>query len=103
MRTLVSRWLRVLGVVGALGLIVVPSGAGAGPAPPAAGPPAANCAQTATGFPPLIDLGTGLYHGYPGGLYPAGANQPPPAYLQAGIGHAHAVRPLNASGQPDPN
>src|SRR5574341_625576 len=63
----------------------------------------ANCANTFVGFTPLINLGTGTYKGFAGGLYPGGSNQPPTAYLQVGLAHAQAVKPLNRDGQPDAN
>jgi hypothetical protein len=70
-------------------------------APPAsAAPYRANCAGTSTGYPPLSDLGTGLYKGYAGGLYPNGANQPSGAYLQAGLVHRAAIQPRDSAGQP---
>jgi hypothetical protein len=62
-----------------------------------------DCAQTSVGLTPLTDLGTGTYHGYQGGLYPGGSNQPPSSYAQVGLAHARAVQPLDANGQPDPN
>lgn len=51
----------------------------------AAAPPplAANCSVTSTGMVPLIDLGTGLYKGYMGGLYPGGTNLRPAAHSAA--------------------
>src|SRR5205085_8298511 len=63
---------------------------------------ASNCAGTSTGMIPLIDLGTGLYHGYPGGLYGAGSNVRPPAHDAAGIAIANALGPLDTLGAPDP-
>ncbi|MBI1802637.1 MAG: hypothetical protein HYR71_13510, partial [Chloroflexi bacterium] len=62
----------------------------------------ANCSGTSINATPLIDLGVNLYQGYPGGLYPNGANQPPSAYLQVGLAAAQAITPLNLSGQADP-
>lgn len=64
---------------------------------------AANCANTSTGFPPLMDLGTNTYKSVPGGLYPNGLNQPPTAYGQDGLSHAAKIQPLNVVGQPDAN
>ena len=55
-----------------------------------------------TGNTPLTDLGTGTYLGYQGGLYPGGANVPPPAHLAAALALAAQIRPLDASGQHDP-
>jgi hypothetical protein len=51
----------------------------------------------------LTDLGTGTYLGYEGGLYPNGQNTPPTSQLDAALGYADSIGPLNASGQPDPN
>jgi len=64
---------------------------------------ASNCAGTSTGMIPLIDLGSGLYHGYPGGLYGNGSNLRPPAHDAAGIAIASALSPLDTLGNPDPN
>lgn len=38
---------------------------------------ATPAAHAQTGLVPLNDLGAGSYAGYPGGLYPGGANVPP--------------------------
>lgn len=65
---------------------------------------AADCTRTSVGFTPLNDLGAGLYLGqFQGGLYPGGANAPPPAHATAGRARALAVAPLNSAGAPDPN
>src|ERR1041384_2891870 len=64
---------------------------------------ASNCAGTSTGMIPLIDLGTGLYHGYSGGLYGNGSNVRPPGHDAAGITIANALTPLDTLGNPDPN
>ena len=45
---------------------------------------AADCTLTNLGITPLNDLGSGLYKGYSGGLYPNGANSRPPAHEAAG-------------------
>ncbi len=63
---------------------------------------AAQCDSTSKGFVPLIDLGTGTYIGFEGGLYPGGGNVPPAAHLAAGIDEAHAIEPLDSLGVPDP-
>ena len=58
-------------------------------------------AQT-TGLVPLSDLGTGFYKGFQGGLYPGGANAPPPQHLAAAAQKAGQIVPRNAAGDPDP-
>jgi len=63
---------------------------------------AANCNNTSVGFVPLIDLGTGLYHGFEGGLYPGGSNRRPDAHTSAGLEIANAISPLDTLGVPDP-
>ncbi|MCI0391728.1 MAG: hypothetical protein MOB07_23540, partial [Acidobacteria bacterium] len=64
---------------------------------------AADCAKTSVGLAPLSDLGTGMYQGYQGGLYPNGSNTRPAAHESAGTAQARAVQPLNANGQLDAN
>jgi len=62
-----------------------------------------NCNNTSVGLVPLPELGTGMYLGqFQGGLYPAGANVPPPAHAAAGQARGQAVVPLNTAGNPDP-
>ncbi len=60
---------------------------------------AADCSKTSMPFTPLIDLGTGKYHGYQGGLYPGGKNAPSKAYLKKGLAYAKLVKPRDASGK----
>jgi hypothetical protein len=62
----------------------------------------ANCAQTSVGFVPIMDLGSGTYNGWTGGLYPDGSNTMPQAHLDAGLAIAGTVQPLDPSGLPDP-
>lgn len=52
---------------------------------------------------PLNDLGSTTYLGFPGGLYPNASNDPPAAHTAAGLARAGAIRPLDPSGNPDPN
>jgi hypothetical protein len=52
---------------------------------------------------PLIDLGTGAYKGFQGGLYPGGVNVMPGAHAGAGLVRAQAIQPRNPAGAPDPN
>jgi len=63
----------------------------------------ADCSLTSTGNVPLDDLGQGTYGGFAGGLYPNGANTRPAQHNSSGLTIASEVRPLNASGSPDPN
>lgn len=53
---------------------------------------------------PLTDLGAGRYLGqHQGGLYPGGANTPPPSH-QAAIAEANrAIRPVDGAGRPTPD
>ena len=44
---------------------------------------AQNCSKTSTGLRPLSELGTELYFGYQGGLYPNGLNESPSAHNAA--------------------
>ena len=62
---------------------------------------ASNCSVTSVGKTPLPDLGTGLYQGYQGGLYPGGANARPAAHEAAGLAIANSIAPLDTSGNPD--
>jgi len=64
----------------------------------------ADESQTSIGEIPLCDLGTATFQGFMGGLYPNGTNTRPPKHQAAGLAIARdGIRPLNASGQPDPN
>ena len=56
---------------------------------------------TRIGVTPLNDLGTGVYKGYVGGLYPGGSNVRPSAHDSAGIAIAQSIHPLDASGNVD--
>src|SRR5579884_1128596 len=62
--------------------------------------PSASCTSNTTNPVPLIDLTTGCFDGYQGGLYPEGVNTPPSSYLSLGLSAAAKVRPLDASGNP---
>ena len=55
------------------------------------------------GITPLTDLGTSLYKGQQGGLYPGGQNVPPRGHLESGLRIARTIVPLNAEGNPDPD
>lgn len=56
--------------------------------------------QAVTGFTPLSDMGVSTYLGFGGGLYENGTNSPPADHAVAGMEHAAAVQPLDASGSP---
>ncbi|WP_420641251.1 hypothetical protein [Candidatus Leptofilum sp.] len=59
-----------------------------------------GCSQTSVGLVPLTDLGTDLYMGQQGGLYPNGQNEPPATHLAAGLAQAQTIQPLAADGSP---
>ncbi|MBA4149047.1 MAG: PKD domain-containing protein [Verrucomicrobia bacterium] len=62
----------------------------------------ANCTLTNLGLTPLPDMGFNLYRGYSGGLYPNGANNPPPQHLSAGLNIAlNEIVPLDSAGHAD--
>lgn len=61
---------------------------------------AANCAGTSIGSIPLIDLGSGTYQGFEGGLYTGGVNARPPAHEAAGLQVASQIVPLDTLGHP---
>ena len=63
----------------------------------------ASVAAQTTGLIPLNDLGTELYQGFQGGLYPGGKNSLPGAHRQAALQMAAGVLPRNAAGDPDPD
>lgn len=49
---------------------------------------------------PLTDLGTGTFHGFMGGLYAKGSNEPDAAHAQALRERSARVQPLDAEGKP---
>ncbi len=68
----------------------------------AAPPIYADCSLTSTGNIPIDDLGPSNYQGFTGGLYPGGANNPPPAHAAAALAIAtDQIKPLDASGNLD--
>lgn len=56
-----------------------------------------------TGLKPLTELGSGQYHGSPGGLYPDGKNERPATHEKAGLAFAKLVQPLDKDGKPAPD
>lgn len=60
-----------------------------------------NCSRTSVGLKPLTELGTQLYHGYTGGLYPNGQNVRPDSHDSLGRALAEEIKPLNANGASD--
>lgn len=60
-----------------------------------------DCSLTSFNLAPIMDLGTNLYGGFPGGLYGNGSNVRPAAHEAAGVQIANSIVPLNASGTPD--
>jgi hypothetical protein len=61
---------------------------------------AQNCANTSIGAVPLVDLTTGTYQGFTGGLYGNGANVPPPAHRALGLQRMADVVPRDSTGAP---
>ena len=49
---------------------------------------------------PLIDLGSGTYLGFQGGLYPGGVNHPPVGHHRAAMAKAGEIVPRDAAGNP---
>ena len=60
-----------------------------------------QCDNDTTGLKALIDLQTGYYLGYQGGLYPGGKNQMPYAHLSAGMNISRSIMPLDTNGMID--
>jgi len=65
--------------------------------------PAQNCNGTSIAAVPLIDLGTGTYQGFVGGLYPGGSNVPPGPHQTLGQAAMAQVTPRDAAGNPTSN
>ncbi len=61
----------------------------------------ADCSLQKTGNVPLPDLGSGMYQGFVGGLYPGGSNVRPAAHEAAGLSEANQIKPLDAKGASD--
>jgi hypothetical protein len=62
---------------------------------------AQSCGNS-TGLVPLIDLGSGTYQGFEGGLYSGGSNTPPQQHLADALAQAALIVPRDASGASDP-
>jgi len=59
-----------------------------------------NDPNTGTPLVAITDLGTGLFEGYEGGLYPNGSNVRPASHDSDGVTFAKAIQPLDANGNP---
>ncbi|MFZ0548463.1 MAG: hypothetical protein WAM60_23645 [Candidatus Promineifilaceae bacterium] len=59
-----------------------------------------DCSQTSIGILPLTDMGTAVYGGYEGGLYPD-ENTVPSNHLQMGLAASQGIEPLDIQGHPD--
>jgi len=62
-----------------------------------------NIVGTGTPITALNDLGTGIYLGSQGGLYPNGSNVRPASFDAAGVAIAQSIHPLDGNGNSDPN
>jgi hypothetical protein len=61
-----------------------------------------NDPNTGTPLVAITDLGTGLFEGSEGGLYPNGSNARPSAQDSYGVTLAQGIQPLDVSGNPSP-
>jgi hypothetical protein len=94
---------RLQGAVLAL-LTLLACGCGGGTTPAAGGVfPPPPPPQPSTSPVPLTDMGTNNYLGFSGGLYPNASNSIPAVHLNAGVGFANSVQPLDTSGNPATN
>jgi hypothetical protein len=57
-----------------------------------------NCQLSRPAFIPLNDLGTNIFRGHQGGLYPSGSNSPSGTYLQDLQSYTQDIKPLDSSG-----
>lgn len=57
-----------------------------------------NCPNDSTGLILISDLGSTLYLGYQGGLYPGGSNSRPSTHLNTGITLANQITPRDTAG-----
>lgn len=60
-----------------------------------------NCENDETGLIPIVDLLTGVYDVYQGGLYPGGTNTMPLAHADSGVAIAQSIKPINFDGEID--
>ncbi|MFI5171131.1 MAG: T9SS type A sorting domain-containing protein [Chitinophagales bacterium] len=60
-----------------------------------------NCENDTSFLVPIVDLQTGFYMGFQGGLYPGGLNDIPTAHLDSGIIQALSIIPINFDGEVD--
>lgn len=60
-----------------------------------------NCENDTSYKTPIVDLLTGYYLGFQGGLYPGGTNIMPAAHADSGIAIANAMLPVNFDGDAD--
>jgi hypothetical protein len=73
------------------------------PSSPTSPTQAVGCGRTSVGLTPLSDLGSGVYQGRTGGLYPNGSNARPGPHESEGLSRARAIVPMDRDGRPDPN
>ncbi|MEO8083637.1 MAG: hypothetical protein ABI780_07435 [Ardenticatenales bacterium] len=85
-------------VAGTVAAAATWSGAATDPAARAA--VLADCTGTSTGLVPLTELGAGMYHGYAGGLYGLGADEPPADHAALAAARAANIVPRGADGAP---
>ncbi len=62
-----------------------------------------DCSLSSVGLVPLTDLGSELYRGEQGGLYPGGVNEPPADHVRVGLMRASMIEPLDAAGKASPD
>ncbi|HEX2600961.1 MAG TPA: hypothetical protein VHL32_02525 [Gemmatimonadaceae bacterium] len=72
------------------------------PPPPPPPKPVVPPAPTDTVKVPLTDLGTGTYYGHVGGLYPGGANFPPPDHDSVARARRNQIQALDVNGDESP-
>lgn len=60
-----------------------------------------KCTTTNKGLVPINDLGSGIYKGFMGGLYPNGSNTRPPTHLTAAMLQGNEIKLLAFNGTTD--